>query len=173
MVAVTHVESLRGHRLRVRFDDGSERIVDLTDALWGEMGEPLRDPKFFRQVRVDPELRTVVWPNGFDLDPDVLHGDYEPVAPLDSRQVNENVEWPPSALTDSERRTLTSERSERGPKSSKFVIYADSNGHYRWKLVASNGQTTASSGESFASKANARQAAEGVKETSQTAEIVD
>jgi hypothetical protein len=30
-------------------------------------------------VRVDPELGTVVWPNGYDLDPDVLHGDYEPV----------------------------------------------------------------------------------------------
>jgi integrase len=27
---------------------------------------------------VDPELGTVVWPNGYDLDPDVLHGDYEP-----------------------------------------------------------------------------------------------
>jgi len=38
------------------------------------MGEPLRDLAVFRQVRVDPELRTIVWPNGFDLDPDVLHG---------------------------------------------------------------------------------------------------
>jgi hypothetical protein len=39
----------------------------------------------FRQVRVDPELRTIVWPNGFDLDPDVLHGrgsqDVSPAAP--------------------------------------------------------------------------------------------
>jgi uncharacterized protein DUF2442 len=88
MVAVTHAEALQGHRLRLRFDDGSERIVDLSDVLWGEMGEPLRDPEYFSQVRVDPDLRTVVWPNGFDLDPDVLHGDHEPVAPLDSGQVN-------------------------------------------------------------------------------------
>lgn len=43
------------------------------------MAEPLRDPDYFRQMRVDPELGTVVWPNGFDLDPDVLHGDYAPV----------------------------------------------------------------------------------------------
>jgi Protein of unknown function (DUF2442) len=38
------------------------------------MCEPLRDPAVFRQVRVDPDLRTIVWPNGFDLDPEVLYG---------------------------------------------------------------------------------------------------
>jgi hypothetical protein len=74
MVAVTAVEPLADYTLRLTFDDGSARVVDLADELWGPMGEPLRDPAFFRQVRVDPELRTVVWPNGFDLDPDVLHG---------------------------------------------------------------------------------------------------
>ena len=78
MVAVTQVDVLEAYRLRLRFDDGSERVVDLTDTLWGPMAEPLRDPDYFRRVRVDPELRTIVWPNGFDLDPDVLHGDYEP-----------------------------------------------------------------------------------------------
>jgi hypothetical protein len=44
------------------------------------MGEPLRDLSLFRLLRVDPELRTIVWPNGFDLDPDVLHGDYDAAA---------------------------------------------------------------------------------------------
>jgi hypothetical protein len=43
--------------------------------------EPLQDPDYFAQVRVDPELGTVVWPNGYDLDPDVLHGDFEAVQP--------------------------------------------------------------------------------------------
>ena len=38
------------------------------------MAERLQDPGYFAQVGVDPELGTVVWPNGFDLDPDVLHG---------------------------------------------------------------------------------------------------
>jgi hypothetical protein len=74
MVAVTAVEPVSDYTLRLTFDDGSERVVDLADDLWGPMGEPLRDLAFFRQVRVDPELRTIVWPNGFDLDPDVLHG---------------------------------------------------------------------------------------------------
>jgi hypothetical protein len=41
--------------------------------LWGPVFEPLRDPDFFAQVTVDHG--TVVWPNGVDLDPVVLHGD--------------------------------------------------------------------------------------------------
>jgi hypothetical protein len=42
------------------------------------MLEPLReDPKLFRQVRVDDELGTIVWPNGADMDPDVLRGEAE------------------------------------------------------------------------------------------------
>jgi hypothetical protein len=81
MVAVTNVEPLDGYRLRLWFDDGSEREVDLADDLWGPMAEAPRDPKLFRRVRVDPELRTIVWPNGFDLDPDVLRGDHEPSPP--------------------------------------------------------------------------------------------
>jgi Protein of unknown function (DUF2442) len=88
MVAVTAVEPLAEYTLRLTFDDGTERVVDLADELWGPMGEPLRDQTYFRQVRVDPELRTVVWPNGFDLDPDVLHGrrshDLAPAAPRQS-----------------------------------------------------------------------------------------
>ena len=81
MFAVTAVEPLADYTLRLTFDDGSEREVHLVDELWGPMGEPLRDPAYFRQVRVDPELRTVVWPNGFDLDPDVLHGSRSPDVP--------------------------------------------------------------------------------------------
>ena len=76
---VTTVEPLEGFRLRLAFTDGLVREVDLSDELWGQMAEPLQDPDYFRRVRVDTELGTVVWPNGYDLDPDVLHGDHEPV----------------------------------------------------------------------------------------------
>lgn len=77
---VTNVEPLDGFRLLLTFTDGLVREVELSGDLWGPMAEPLQDPDYFRRVRVDPELGTVVWPNGFDLDPDVLHGDHEPVA---------------------------------------------------------------------------------------------
>lgn len=55
----------------------------------------------------------------------------------------------------------------------KFVIYADSSGNYRWRLVSPNGQTIASSGESFDSKSNARRAAENVKANAGSATIED
>jgi len=75
-VRICTVEPLEGFVLRLGFDDGTVRVIDLEDELWGPVFEPLRhDPQLFRRVRVDDELGTIVWPNGADLDPDVLHGD--------------------------------------------------------------------------------------------------
>jgi uncharacterized protein YegP (UPF0339 family) len=54
----------------------------------------------------------------------------------------------------------------------KFEIYADAGGSYRWRLVAANGQTVASSGESFSSEFQAREAAEDVKKKAGAADIV-
>ena len=54
----------------------------------------------------------------------------------------------------------------------KFEIYPDADGAYRWRLVAANGQTVASSGESFTSEAEARDAAENVKKKAAAADIV-
>jgi len=55
----------------------------------------------------------------------------------------------------------------------KFEIYKDKGEKYRWRLVAPNGQETASSGQHFASHHDAKRAAEGVKEHAATADVVD
>jgi uncharacterized protein YegP (UPF0339 family) len=55
----------------------------------------------------------------------------------------------------------------------KFVVYADTSGKFRWRLESSNGQTIASSGESFASKSNAREAAENVKVRAGEADVTE
>jgi uncharacterized protein YegP (UPF0339 family) len=55
----------------------------------------------------------------------------------------------------------------------KFVIYKDSSSKWRWRLVARNGQTIASSGESFDSHSNAKRAAENVKSNAGSATIED
>jgi hypothetical protein len=79
VLRVTHVTALDDHRLRVEFSDGLIRDVDCTFLLHGTLGRPLQDLEYFRQVRVDDESRTIVWPNGLDPAPELLHGDYEPM----------------------------------------------------------------------------------------------
>jgi hypothetical protein len=73
---VRSAEHLGGYRLRVSFADGTVRVIDLESTLSGTVGpvfEPLREVAFFALATVDPETGTVVWPNGADLAPDVLH----------------------------------------------------------------------------------------------------
>ena len=72
---IVAAKALGDRRLHLRFEDGVEGVVDLAPNLsFHGVFEPLRDPAYFAQLRVDPELGTVVWPNGADLDPDVLYG---------------------------------------------------------------------------------------------------
>lgn len=75
---IVAVKPLGEYRLHLRFEDGVEGTVDLKPHLsFRGIFAPLNDRVYFAhfaQVRVDPELGTVVWPNGADLDPDVLYG---------------------------------------------------------------------------------------------------
>jgi hypothetical protein len=73
LVHVTAVEVAGDHRLRLSFEDGSEGEVDLSSWRWRGVFEPLADADYFRQVRLDEELGTIVWPNGADLAPETLH----------------------------------------------------------------------------------------------------
>ncbi len=59
--------------LSVRFDDDTEQTIDFEPVLAGELFGPLRDLTVFNQVRIDPEVHTLVWPNGADFDPATLH----------------------------------------------------------------------------------------------------
>ena len=84
LVRVTAVEVVRDFVVNVGFADGTQREVDLEPRLWGPMFQPLKDdPQLFRQVRVDDAAGTIVWPNGADIDPVVLHGSAEPAPRLD------------------------------------------------------------------------------------------
>lgn len=70
---VTSVEVVGQYVLRVGFDDGTVQVVDLQPMLAGELFAPLQDRALFDRVRIDPEVKTLVWPNGADLDPATLH----------------------------------------------------------------------------------------------------
>ena len=70
---VVSVSVIGAHVARIAFDDGTQRDIDFLPVLGGELFGPLRDPSLFAQVTVDPEVKTLVWPNGADFDPATLH----------------------------------------------------------------------------------------------------
>ena len=72
---ITGVEVRAHFVVALRFSDGTEGVVDLGPSMrgHGNMFAPMQDPDYFAQVQVDPESGTIVWPNGVDLDPDVLY----------------------------------------------------------------------------------------------------
>lgn len=61
------------YTLRVTFDDGQSQIINFQSVLNGALYEPLQDEQLFNKVEIDPEVHTLVWPNGADFDPSTLH----------------------------------------------------------------------------------------------------
>ena len=70
---VVGFEIVAPHTLRVRFDDDTAQTIDFRPVLSGELYSPLNDVNVFNGVRIDPEVHTLVWPNGADFDPATLH----------------------------------------------------------------------------------------------------
>lgn len=61
------------HSLRLTFDDGLVKQVNLRRFLWGPMFVHLLDPAEFATVVVDQDAGTIVWPNEADFCPEMLH----------------------------------------------------------------------------------------------------
>jgi hypothetical protein len=71
---VVEVRLVSGYRVWVRFDDGVRGEVDLSElVVFDGIFEPLRDPERFREVAVHPEFGVLTWPNGADIDSEVLY----------------------------------------------------------------------------------------------------
>jgi hypothetical protein len=79
MIRIRTVRPLSDHTLELGLSNGTTRVIDVAPLLRGPVLEAVRsDPALFRAVRVDEVLGTIVWPNGGDLDPDVLVLGLEP-----------------------------------------------------------------------------------------------
>lgn len=70
---VKSFEIIDDYFLKIEFDDGTFQQIDFRPVLAGELYEPLQDLSLFNQVEIDPEVKTLVWPNGADFDPATLH----------------------------------------------------------------------------------------------------
>lgn len=70
---VTSFEIAGAFTLRIHFDDGTHQLIDFQPVLTGDLYGPLRSRLMFDRVSIDPEVQTLVWPNGADFDPATLH----------------------------------------------------------------------------------------------------
>ena len=74
---ITHVRYIQDYWLELTFADGKQARLDFKDRVVDRGGvfTPLEDLDFFKRVRVDPEIGTLVWPNEVDFCPDVLYSE--------------------------------------------------------------------------------------------------
>jgi hypothetical protein len=71
---IVAVQPLEEYKLHLRFEDGIEGVVDVSQLIEFEgIFAALKELSCFNQVQLDPELGTIVWSNEADLDPDVLY----------------------------------------------------------------------------------------------------
>ncbi len=92
LLDIVEARIVDGYLVHLRFEDGVEGEVDLSRLIRFEgVFAPLRDPKEFALLTVNVEIGTICWPNGADLDPDVLYAQVsgQPIPTLDH--------WPATA----------------------------------------------------------------------------
>src|SRR5438876_1589374 len=68
VVGARHVS---GFIVSTRFDDGTEKQIDVSQWFKGPVFEPLKDPKLFKKFFI--EGGTLAWPNGVDIAPEALY----------------------------------------------------------------------------------------------------
>ena len=73
ILRICEAEVCGPHSLRLRFNDGTTKQVDVSPLLDGTIFEPLRDPAYFAMMTLDSICGTVVWPNGADFAPEAFH----------------------------------------------------------------------------------------------------
>ncbi|MFQ5822809.1 MAG: DUF2442 domain-containing protein [bacterium] len=71
--SVTALKVVAPYTLNIQFEDGSTQTINFKPILKGEMYGPLLDVNLFNQVKIVPEVHTLVWPNSADFDPATLH----------------------------------------------------------------------------------------------------
>lgn len=73
MIYLNEAKYQEDYRIWCRFSTGETGIVDLEDALWGPVFEPLKDVAIFKKFILSPIFHTIVWENGADFAPEFLY----------------------------------------------------------------------------------------------------
>lgn len=73
---IIEVEARPDFRVWIRFEDGTEGVVDLSDLVGKGVFERWTEPGEFGKVYIiDEETGTIAWPGGLDVAPDRLWQD--------------------------------------------------------------------------------------------------
>ena len=70
---VKDVQYLSDFKLLITFEDDVKKKVDLAPYLDGDVFEPLKDIDFFKRVKINKDIDTIVWENDADFSPDFLY----------------------------------------------------------------------------------------------------
>jgi hypothetical protein len=73
MPRIVEARYVADYTVHLKFSDGAEGDVDLSDRLFGPVFEPLRDIDEFKKMTLNSDIRTIVWPNGADFAPEFLY----------------------------------------------------------------------------------------------------
>ena len=68
---VSKAEYLNNYRIKLTFNNGKIKTVDLKDELSGSVYEPLRQLDFFKKFQI--KYNTIEWENGADYAPEYLY----------------------------------------------------------------------------------------------------
>jgi hypothetical protein len=68
---VTNATYLEDYRIRLVFNDGVTKTIDLKNELNGSVYEPLRQLDYFKRFKI--KYNTIEWPNGADYAPEYLY----------------------------------------------------------------------------------------------------
>lgn len=86
LIRVRSASIIKNQIVRLEFEDGRVKEIDLFPLMRGPIFEELlSEPELFKQIMV--HHGTLVWPNGADIDPDVLYYDLQP-APVSESALN-------------------------------------------------------------------------------------
>ena len=75
MKRIKEVKPLPSFRVWIRFHDGVEGVIDLSDLAGKGIFSKWNDKEYFNSVHIDSESHTITWPGGIDLCPDTLYAE--------------------------------------------------------------------------------------------------
>jgi hypothetical protein len=73
MLEVVNVTYIENYKIWLEFNDGKSGIADLSESLWGNIFEQVKNPEYFKSFKLSSIMNTIEWDNGADLAPEYLY----------------------------------------------------------------------------------------------------